>query len=210
MKTDFTRKNKVSGLSSRIMKSVRARGRGAVFTWKDFAVFGKPDAIRQTLARLVRRGMLRRVARGIYDWPSTVASLGITVAPDVLAVVQAVARRDGARIQPDGARAANQLGLSTQVPARDSFRSTGHAHRIAVGNRVIDVRTGSARLMAAAGGGAGALVIAALGYLGRRDIDADDIARLQRILAPDDKAALRRAAPVTYRWMRPILLKIAA
>ena len=209
MKPVSPRKIKDSRLCARIMKSVRARGRGAVFTWKDFAAFGKPDAIRQALSRLVRRGTLRRVARGLYDWPQTVASLGITVAPSIEAVVEAVARHDGARIQPDGAQAANRLGLSTQVPARDSYCSTGRAHRITLGQRVIQVRHAPPRLMAA-GRGAAALVVGALAHLGAQDVDSDDIARLQRILAPQDKAALRRAAPLTYRWMRPILAQITA
>lgn len=208
MNTVLSNKNKDSRLCARIMKSVRARGRGAAFTWKDFASFGKPDAIRQALSRLVKRGVLRRVTRGIYDWPRTVASLSITVAPNVGAVVEAFARHAGARIVPDGAQAANQLGLSTQVPARDSYLSTGRTHRIHLGQRVIDVRHAPPRLMVGTGGAA--LTVSALAYLGPRDVDDDDIARLQRVLAPQDKAALRRVTPRTYRWMRPILAKITA
>lgn len=209
MKTVTPRQNQDSRLCVRIMKSVRARGRGAVFTWKDFTHFGKPDAIRQALSRLVKRGTLRRVARGIYDWPQTVASLGITAAPNVGAVVEAVARHDKARLVPAGAQAANQLGLSTQVPARDCYLSTGRAHRIALGKSVIQVRHAPPRLMAGGSGGA-ALTVSALAHLGRHDVDADDIARLQQVLTPRDKNTLRRVAPRTYRWMRPILAQIAA
>lgn len=192
------------------MKSVRARGRGAAFTAQDFASFGQPDAIRQALSRLVKRGVLRRVARGIYDWPRTVASLGITIAPDVEAVIDAVARHDGACIVPDGAQAANQLGLSTQVPARDCYLSTGRAHHITLGNRVIDVRHAPSRLLAGVSkGGGAALTLSALAYLGRKDVDNDDIAHLRQVLAPQDKAALRRVMPRAYSWMRPILSQIA-
>lgn len=198
------------------MKSVRARGKGAAFTWRDFAAFGNAAAVRQALSRLARRGYLRRVARGIYDWPQTLASpvlaaMKIVLAPDVSAVVEAIARRDGARIQPDGAQAANQLGLSTQVPARDSYRSTGSSHRIVLGKTVIQIRHAPPRLMAIRGNNAGAaLTIAALSHLGAHDVDDDDIARLNRVLDVRDKAALRRAASKTYVWMRPILAKIAA
>ena len=211
MKAATPRKIKGSRLCARIMKSVRARGRGAAFTARDFAAFGQPDAIRQALSRLVKRGILRRVARGIYDWPRTIASLGITIAPDVEAVVDAVARHDGARIVPDGAQAANQLGLSTQVPARDAYLSTGRAHRITLGQSVIDLRHAPPRLLAGvnAGGGA-ALALSALAHIGPRDVDGDDIARLRQVLAPRDKAALRRAAPSTYRWMRPIIAQITS
>ena len=206
MKTALLRKNQKNGLCARIMKSVRARGRGAAFTAHDFDAFGQPDAIRQALSRLVKRGQIRRVARGLYDWPRTVVNLGIVVAPDVEAVVAALARHDGARIVLDGAQAANRLGLSTQVPARESYLSTGQSHRIALGHRVIEVRHAPPRLMAAAGGAG--LALSALAHLGPHDVDDDDIARLQQVLAPHDKAALMRAAPRTYKWMRPILHKI--
>lgn len=206
MKAALPRKIRDSCLCGRIMKSVRARGRGAAFTWKDFEAFGKPDAIRQALSRLVKRGKIRRVARGIYDWPRTVASLGITVAPDVEAVVDAVARHDGARIVPAGAQAANRLGLSTQVPAREVYCSTGRAHRITLGHRVIQVRHAPDRLMVAKG--RAGVVISALRHLGHSDVDADDIARLRQVLGDDDKAALRRAIPRTFKWMRSHLKQI--
>lgn len=203
-----SRKNKDFGLSARIMKSVRARGRGAVFTWRDFAAFGLPDAIRQTLSRLTKRGKIRRVARGLYDWPRTVAGLGITVAPNIDAVVDAVARHDRARIVPAGAQAANRLGLSTQVPSRAAYHSSGRSHRITLGNSVIQVRHAPPRLTTATTDGA-ALAVSALAYVGQRDVDDDDIARLQQVLAPHDKAALLRASPRTYKWMRPFLARIS-
>ena len=209
MKTVSLRKAKDFRLCTRILKSVRARGRGSVFTWKDFEAFASPAAIRQALSRLVRRGKIRRVARGIYDWPRTIASLNITVAPDVNAVVQAVARHDDAAIQPAGAQAANLLGLSTQVPARDAFCTTGPSHRIVLGKSVIQMRHAPNRLMAGATTGVG-LVVGALAHIGPRDVDSDDIARLRQVLTPQDKQALRRVIPRTYRWMKPVLTQIAS
>ena len=213
MKTITPNNSKTSRMCARIMKSVRARGRGAAFTSRDFAAFGSSAAVRQALSRLTKRGVLRRVARGLYDWPPVaspvLASLGIAVAPDVSAVVAAIARRDNARIQLDGAQAANALGLSTQVPARDSYRSSGRSHRIALGKTVIQIRHAPPRLMAARNQSA-ALTIGALSHLGAHDVDSDDIAHLHRVLDAHGKTALRRAAPKTYRWMRPILAKITA
>ena len=73
-------------------------------------------AIDKALQRLVARGGLRRLSRGLYDKPRHDEVLG-TLWPSVDAVVQALVGKHKLRVQPAGAYAANLLGLSEQVPA---------------------------------------------------------------------------------------------
>jgi hypothetical protein len=74
-------------------------------------------AVDQALSRLAKAGHLRRLARGLYDFPKLLPKFGaFTPAPDEVA--QALARETGSHLQIDGARAANALGLSTQVAAQ--------------------------------------------------------------------------------------------
>src|SRR3982751_6857696 len=100
----------------RIFDRVKRKGRGAVWSPADFLDLGSRDSIDQSLSRLVRRGQLRRIARGVYAYPVLSPRLGaLTPPPDDVAA--ALAKAKGGRIQVSGARAANELGLSTQVPA---------------------------------------------------------------------------------------------
>jgi hypothetical protein len=187
-----------------ILKRVKKRKADAVFTPADFADLGTPHAVGMALARLVRDGMLRRVGRGLYDVPRQHPLLG-TLAADSDTIAQTLAGRDGMKLQPTGAYAANLLGLSEQVPMRVAYLTDGTPRTVRLGNREIVLRHTTPRRMAAAGRLSG-LVINALRWLGRRHVTADTLAPLRRRL--DDKAkrqllADAHLAPVWVAdWMR--------
>src|SRR5882724_6732695 len=103
--------------TSQILRRIRAKGRGQTYISKDFLDFGSRAAVDQALSRLVRKGDLRRLSRGIYDYPKNNPKLGdLTASPD--AVAKSLAKKTNSHLQVSGAQAANLLGLSTQVPAR--------------------------------------------------------------------------------------------
>ena len=89
-----------------------------VWTPADFADLGGRAAIDKTLQRLAAAGELRRIDRGLYDRPRKNSLTGQPTVPDYRAVIRAVTRRDQARAVVDGMTAANDLGLTTAVPAR--------------------------------------------------------------------------------------------
>ena len=55
-------------------------------------------------------------------------------------VAAAIARKNGWTVEASGATAANQLGLSTQVPARIVLRTDGPSRTIDVGGWKIELR----------------------------------------------------------------------
>ena len=89
-----------------------------VWTPADFADLGGRAAVDKTLQRLAAAGELRRIDRGLYDRPRKISLTGQPTVPDYRAVIRAVTRRDQARAVVDGMTAANDLGLTTAVPAR--------------------------------------------------------------------------------------------
>lgn len=89
-----------------------------VWTPSDFADLGNRAVVDKTLQRLVAAGELRRIDRGLYDRPRRSSLTGLLTVPDYRSVIRAVARRDQARVVVDGMTAANDLGLTTAVPAR--------------------------------------------------------------------------------------------
>ena len=84
----------------------------------DFLDLASRSAVDKALQRLVLAGKLRRIDRGLYDRPRLNTLTGRPTVPDYRAVIEAVARRDQARVVVDGMTAANDLGLTTAVPAR--------------------------------------------------------------------------------------------
>lgn len=195
----------VSSVPGQIMRRARAGGRGGVFTPQDFLDFGARTAVDQALSRLVKNGSLRRLARGLYDFPAVHPQLGpLAPAPDDVA--QALVRETGSRLQIDGARAANALGLSTQVPAKHTYLTDGPSRRVVLGKRVITVRHASPKHLLAPGSVVGT-VVQALRHVG--PARAADVARIASDrLSAREKKTLAAAAVQAPAWMRHTLVSI--
>jgi hypothetical protein len=134
----------------KIRSRIYGNKRGWVFTPQRFQDLGSSDAIDSTLRRLKAEGVIRNLARGLYDYPAEHPKLGL-LAPSVEAVARALKMRDAIKLQPSGAYAANLLGLSEQVPMKVVFLTDGPSRRVAVGQREIILRGTTPRNMATAG-----------------------------------------------------------
>ena len=184
----------------------RASGRGSVFTPSDFLSVAVRSSVDQALSRLVKGGQLRRLARGLYDYPKLHPKLG-ALSPTPDDVARALARETGSRVQIAGARAANALGLSTQVPAQSTYLTDGPSRRVVLGKRVVDLRHASPKHLIAPGSPAGT-VVQALRHVG--PVRAADVAQIAaRRLSPSDKKTLASTAIQAPAWMRPTLVSIA-
>jgi hypothetical protein len=189
-----------------IMKRARAGGRGGVFTPSDFLDMATRSTVDQALSRLAKNGKLRRLAQGLYDFPKVHPQLG-ALSPTPDDVAKALARETGSQVQIAGARAANALGLSTQVPANSTYLTNGPSRRVVLGKRVVDLRHASPKHLIAPGSAAGT-VVQALRHVGA--IRAADVAHVaSRRLSASDKKMLASNAIQAPAWMRPTLVSIA-
>lgn len=195
-------------IDDQVIRRMRSQRRNRAFTPADFLDLGSRASIDQALSRNARAGVIRKVGRGLYDVPQDHPVMG-RLAPTTDAVVQAVARRSGLRIQASGAQTANALGLSDQVPVREVYSANVRRRRsIKIGKYSILLKPASTRTMATAGTVSGD-VIQALRWIGRRNVDADTIVRLRRTLRDPAKAQLlkdRRYAPA---WVADVLRQVA-
>jgi hypothetical protein len=198
----------MESVDKRILTRMHGLGRGSVFTTGTFLDLGSRGAVDKALSRLVQKGRLRRLTRGLFDYPKSHPKLGV-LAPDPNAVVKALFSRYGVRIQPTGAYAANVLGLSEQVPAKIAFLTDGPSRVVHVGNQNIYFRHTTTKNMATAGRISG-LVIQALRHLGPSYVDDGTIVILQRKLSQHDKKELLADIAYAPAWLGVYLRKIAA
>src|SRR5580704_17817186 len=175
-------------IDSRILARIHGRGRGSVFVPADFLDLGSREAVDVALHRLARKGTIRRLARGVYDFPKEHPVLG-PLQPSDEAVARALAGRDRIRLQPAGAYAANALGLSEQVPAKAVFLTDGPSRTVKIGSMTIQLRQTTPRNMAAAGRLSG-LVIQAFRELGKESVTPARIEQLRRTLPADKRREL--------------------
>src|SRR5450432_2093971 len=96
-------------LRAQILDRMNSTG---VWTPNDFLDMGSRAAVDKVLQRLATSNTIRRIDRGLYDVPRVNRLTGKPTNPDYRAVIDAVARRDKARLLVDGITAANQLGLT--------------------------------------------------------------------------------------------------
>src|SRR5438105_2293846 len=194
-------------IDSRILASIQSRGRGSVFVPADFLDFGSRQAVDIALHRLARKGTIRRLARGVYDFPKEHPVLG-PLQPSAEAVARALAGRDRTRLQPAGAYAANALGLSEQVPAKAVFLTDGPSRTVKIGPMTIQLRQTPAKNMAAAGRLSG-LVIQALRELGKDHVTRARVEHLKRTLPAEQRRELLKDLKLAPAWMHPIFRELA-
>jgi predicted transcriptional regulator of viral defense system len=123
-------------VSKKIEKIINQSKRGKLFFISDFLQYGQYDAVRKTLQRLVTKGILIRISKGVYYYPKIDKVLGI-IYPATDEIAKSIAKRDKAKIIPTGAYAQHLLGLSTQVPTNVVYLTDGSARKIIIGNQTI-------------------------------------------------------------------------
>lgn len=194
-------------IDSQILARIRGRGRGAVLVPSDFLDIGSRQAVDLALHRFAKGGTLRRLARGVYDYPKEHEVLGLLM-PSADEIAKALAGRDRTRLLPTGAYAANALGLSEQVPAKVVFLTDGPARTVKVGPMTIQLRQTTPRNMAAAGRLSG-LVIQALRELGKEHVTAERVDHLKKSLPLEKRKELLKDLPLAPVWMQPIIRELA-
>ena len=105
-------------LDKQVVSLIYGKGRGWAFSKKDFSHLGELASIDRTLSRMAEKGTIRRVMRGLYDYPAYSKLLKKDLSPDINQVAHALARKFGWTIQISGNAALNLVGLSTQIPTQ--------------------------------------------------------------------------------------------
>ena len=111
--------------SNKILSRIYGKKRGQVFTPKDFLDIASHETVRKTLGRLTDAGTIRRLMRGVYEYPVISTLFKGPSPPDPDAIAGAIARTHGWSILPEGNTALNLLGLSNQVPAQWQYFTDG-------------------------------------------------------------------------------------
>ena len=184
-------------LTERVIEYARRLPEGTPVAAKNLLHLGNRAAVDQALSRLAGRGQLMRAGRGVYLLPVT-SRFG-TRAPSVELAVEALAAQRGEVIVPSGAAAANILGLTTQVPVRSVYLTSGRTRRMNLGKQVVELRHAPRWQLAMAQRPAGEAV-RALAWLGPEKAAAALVA-LKGKLSPAAFSELVAAAPQLPTWL---------
>ena len=118
-----------SSVNSIIELKINRLKLGQAFFASDFKELGTSTAIRKSLSRLVESKQVERMAQGIYVKPKKDKVLG-KILPSMEELAESLAKKEHINIKPTGQYALNKVGLSTQVPTKLVFLSTGNPKKI--------------------------------------------------------------------------------
>ena len=130
----------MQSIVNKTLSRIHGRGRGWAFSSSDFVSEFSREQVDNALSDLTKDGKIRRVCRGVYDYPKYSNLLEQHLSPDFDQVAQAFARKFNWRIQPSGDAALNLLGLSTQVPGRIVYLSDGPTRKYSIGNYTLEFK----------------------------------------------------------------------
>jgi hypothetical protein len=165
-------KIEMASIEDKILQRIKAFPKGELVLPADFSELGSSEAVRISLFRLEKEGVISRVAQGIYVRPKESSLIGKLV-PTAEVVAEAIAKRDRIRTVPTGSYALNALGLSTQVPMNIVLLTDGSPREIKVGKRKIKFKKTTPKNLLAKGK-ISQLVIQALKEIGNGKVREDE------------------------------------
>jgi len=195
-------------ISNKIVDRIYRKGKGSVFTPKDFQDLASRDNVKTTLKRLSEDGTIRRLLRGVYEYPEFSHFLNAPASPNPDLIARAIARAHGWTLQPEGNTALNLLGLSTQVPAQWEYFSDGPTKRIewSGGKLLFKHRTNKETTLLSH---ETALIVQALKTLGQDRVDGEVLGTLSKNIPAKTLAVAIREAQYVTAWVYAVLKKLA-
>lgn len=187
----------MTNLAQTILHSLEVLPEGGIISPKEFLHLASRAAVDQTLTRLTREKKLMRVGRGTYVAPVS-GRFGVRP-PVATKVVESMVEKTGEIVVPHGAAAANALGLTTQVPAKEVFVTSGRSRTLRFGSRVVEIKHVPGWQLALGSRPAGAAV-RALSWLGPEHAK-ESIAKIRNNLSASEWEAITASRAMLPSWM---------
>jgi len=180
---------------------------GGILFILDFLEIGNYDTVRKSLQRLVKKGSLVRLSKGIYYRPKYDKLLGL-VYPSAEQIAIAMAQRDKSRIIPTGLYAMYRLGLTTQIPMNVVYLTDGSARKIKIGKQTILFKKTSPKNLSVKNQ-LNNLIIQGLRATGKDNITPTHISKIKKIILDTKETNVLHndilQAPI---WVQKIVLGI--
>lgn len=193
--------------STEILKRMHSMPACTIFTVDDFIDLADEETIRAELHRLTRDIKITRCINGYFTIPYKMTLIDGYGYPSTKDLAEKVAERHGWKILPTKETVLNGLGLSTQVPVRTEYISTGPYREIEYSGNVIRFKhTNQLSLLQIPYNNA--LVIQAIKEIGKNKMTPKQFQRLCIYCKENVKEDLLCENLRIPSWIRRILRKI--
>lgn len=192
---------------SEITKRIENMHEGQILFISDFSdLNGNEKVVSCALSAEEKKGNIVRLAKGMYLRPKS-TRFGI-VYPSVDEMVKAIAHRDKSKVQPCGMTALNMLGLSTQVPTKYTYLTSGSSRKLKLGDRLIELKRSVPKNFVFKTT-LGALLMQALKSLGKKNISKQEIVQIRKLIDNEKRMEhFKLDILLMPIWMRKLITNI--
>jgi hypothetical protein len=187
----------MQSVAANILSQAKALPEGALISAKEFLHLGSRASVDQALKRLKERKELMQLYRGVYVRPVT-TRFG-TRAPSAEKVIEGIAAAYAETVVPHGAAAANSLGLTTQVPTKLVYLTSGKNRRLKLGAQVVEMKRAPQWMLLPAHQSAGE-ALRAIVWIGKPGA-SEALTALKPKLSPSTVKELIAVRPALPAWL---------
>jgi len=187
---------------------ISGHGRDWAFSSNDLIKKFERQQIDNVLSDLVKAKKIRRVSRGIYDYPKYSELLQKELSPDIEQVARAIGRKFNWRIEVSGESALNILNLSTQIQAKYIYLSDGPNKRYKLYNDVEIEFKKSVLKDIGFKYKESSLIVQALKSLGKEHITDENIEIIKEQIEPKMVEKILKDTQSTTVWVYEIIKQI--
>lgn len=195
----------MKSIEDKMLSKIYGYGKGYSFSSSDFIQDFSINNIDKALSTLTKQNKIRRIARGLYDYPKYSEFLKQDLNADIDQAARAIARKFNWQIEISGESALNLLGLSTQVPAKYIYLSNGP-------NRVYMIQdTMNLEFKKSALKNIGfkykesSIIVQALKSLGKENITNDTISKIKAYVDPKFYEKILTDTKTATTWIYEII-----
>jgi hypothetical protein len=195
-------------LYDKVFYFISGHGRGWAFSSNDLINKFTRQEIDNTLSDLTKKGKIRRVSRGIYDYPKYSELLKKDLSPDIEQVSRAYARKFNWTIEVSGDTALNILGLSTQIVGKYIYLSNGPNKNYTLENgTTIEFKKSSLKNIGFKHKKS-SLIVQALKALGKDRVDENIIKSIRKQIEPRKFQKILKDTQSSTVWIYETIKKI--
>ncbi len=186
---------------------ISGHGRGWAFSSNDLLQKFSRQQADNVLSDLVKDGKIRRVCRGIYDYPKYSTFLKQNLSPDIDQIARAFARKFNWRIEVLGDTALNMLGLSTQVVAKYVYLSDGPNRSYDILNTTLEFKKSSLKNIGFKYKES-SLIVQALKTLGKERVTEEVIETIRKRIEPKMYTKILKDTQSSTVWIYEAIKQI--
>ena len=177
------------------------------FGVSDLSEAGNYDAVRTQLIRLAEGGEIKRLFDGVYYKPVYSKLTGELLPVNIDKVASYLAERYGWTIIPSEELALNYFGLSTQVPAKYVYLSSGPYRDFLINDTMLSFKhTANRNLLNMSK--TSAILVQALRGLGKGNINENDIEAIRSALDKEEIYEATKETKNVSAWINQEVKRI--